>query len=74
MNDAIRDLSDRYPGMLLLFRHGDEYRFDVMTHAEKAMAVGVPRCFPKSELETNLRKLIRGGKRIALCDAEDYGL
>jgi DNA mismatch repair protein MutS len=78
MMQQYREAKDRHPGMLLLFRAGDFYElfFDdaevvarvlglTLTSRDKTIPMAG---FPHHQLETYLRKLLRAGHRVAVCD------
>jgi DNA mismatch repair protein MutS len=73
-----REAKERHPGMILMFRVGDFYEL-LETDAETAARVlGLPLTirdrvfpmtgFPSHALESNLRKLLHAGHRVAICD------
>lgn len=73
------DIKQRHPGMILLFRHGDnEYRgyfedFHVLDPLPQTKTVQAPdstvyACFAATDLETVLRQLLKAGNRVAICD------
>ena len=62
-----KELKAKHPDAVLLFRVGDDYR----TFGEdSAILQEVCKCkaFPAHELDTWLPKLVRAGKRVAICD------
>ncbi len=73
-----REAKERYPGMIVLFRAGDFYElfFEDAEIVSRVLSITlttrdgqVPMAgFPHHALETHLRKLIKGGHRIAICD------
>ena len=78
MMQQYREAKERHPGMLLLFRDGDFYElfFDdaevvarvlglTLTSRDKTIPMAG---FPHHALEIHLRKLLRGGHRVAICD------
>src|SRR6516225_707188 len=78
MMQQYREAKERHPGMLLLFRMGDFYElfFDdaevvarvlglTLTSRDKTIPMAG---FPHHALETHLRKLLRAGHRVAVCD------
>src|SRR5439155_12089768 len=78
------DAKAAHPGMLLAFRMGDFFEF-FEADAEVASRLlgltltkrdGQPMAgFPHQSLETHLRKLLRAGHRVAVCDqVEDAAL
>src|SRR6516225_9616357 len=85
MMQQYREAKERHPGMLLLFRMGDFYElFDAdaevaarllgltLTSRDKTVPMAG---FPHHGLDTYLRKLLRGGHRVAICDqVEDAAL
>src|SRR5262249_28625271 len=78
MMQQYREAKDRHPGMILLFRAGDFYElfFDdavlvsrllgstLTTRDKQAPMAG----FPHHALEVHLRRLLRAGHRVAICD------
>ena len=75
-------MKSKHPGAVFLFRTGDNYE-SYKEDAEKVSRVtgintsmqdvdsmgNIPVvCFPMSDLDMNLPKLIRGGLRVAICD------
>src|ERR1700730_5161415 len=85
MMQQYREAKERHPGMLLLFRAGDflELFFDdaevvarvlglTLTSRDKTFPMAG---FPHHALENHLRKLLRAGHRVAICDqVEDPAL
>jgi hypothetical protein len=67
------DLLARHPGCLLLFRDGSSYIFLHDAHAEEAVQCGVSRRFPLASLEMTLAKLLKAGKRVAVCEQTESG-
>src|SRR3954463_2288885 len=78
MMQQYREAKERHPGMLLLFRMGDFYElfFDdaevvarvlglTLTSRDKTIPMAG---FPHHALENHLRKLLRAGHRVAVCD------
>jgi DNA mismatch repair protein MutS len=78
MMQQYREAKERHPGMLLLFRAGDFYElfFDdaevvarvlglTLTSRDKTIPMAG---FPHHALEIHLRKLLRAGHRVAICD------
>ncbi len=77
-----RELKDRHPGTILLFRMGDFYEmFDddakvasraldlTLTARGKGTANVAPMCgFPHHQLDAYAAKLVRRGHRVAVCD------
>src|SRR4051794_19643281 len=73
-----REAKERYPDMLLLFRAGDFYELffedaevvsrvlglALTTRDGKAPMAG----FPHHALESHLKRLLRAGHRVAICD------
>ncbi len=72
-----RSVKQKHPGMLVLFRRGDDYlAIDddadmiaktlglVLTTRPDLKVAG----FPRENLEPNLRELLRGGHRVAICE------
>ncbi|MGE3803111.1 MAG: DNA mismatch repair protein MutS [Gemmataceae bacterium] len=72
------DAKDKHPGMLMLFRMGDFYELFgddaeqasrilgiALTSRDKAMPMAG---FPHHSLEVHLRKLLKAGQRVAICD------
>lgn len=75
-------MKSKHPDSVFLFRSGDSYE-SYKEDAEKISRVigikvskqdvdsigNIPIvCFPMSDLDVNLSKLIRGGLRVAICD------
>jgi DNA mismatch repair protein MutS len=85
MMQQYREAKERHPGTLLLFRMGDFYElFDAdaevasrvlgltLTSRDKTIPMAG---FPHHALEAHLRKLLRAGHRVAVCDqVEDPAL
>lgn len=73
-----KDIKEKYPDTLLLFRHGDFYESYQEDAEATAHDLGVTltkdkegvsqTMFPHYALDTYLPKLIRAGHRIAICD------
>jgi DNA mismatch repair protein MutS len=73
-----REAKDRHPGMLLLFRAGDFYElfYEDAEIASRVLGIALtsrdkqaPMAgFPHHALEIHLRKLLRAGHRVAICD------
>ncbi len=73
-----REAKDRHPGMILLFRMGDFYELfesdaeicaQVLGPSLTVRSDGVPMAgFPHKSLESHLRKLLKAGHRVAICD------
>jgi DNA mismatch repair protein MutS len=85
MMQQYREAKERHPGMLLLFRMGDFYELFEDDAEVAARVLGltltsrdktVPMAgFPHHALENHLRKLLRAGHRVAICDqTEDPAL
>jgi DNA mismatch repair protein MutS len=85
MMQQYREAKERHPGMLLLFRMGDffELFFDDAELAARLLGLtltsrdkAVPMAgFPHHQLEGYLRKLLKSGHRVAVCDqVEDPAL
>ncbi|HZY86462.1 MAG TPA: DNA mismatch repair protein MutS, partial [Gemmataceae bacterium] len=78
MMQQYREAKERHPGMILLFRMGDFYETFHEDAEVAARVLGltltsrdktVPMAgFPHHSLETHLRKLLRAGHRVAVCD------
>jgi DNA mismatch repair protein MutS len=78
MMQQYREAKERHPGMLLLFRAGDFYELFYDDAEVVARVLGltltsrdktIPMAgFPHHSLETHLRKLLRAGHRVAVCD------
>lgn len=78
MMQQYRDAKERHPGMLLLFRMGDFYELFNSDAELAARVLGltltsrdktVPMAgFPHHQLEAYLRKLLKAGHRVAICD------
>lgn len=80
MEKQFRDLKKKHPEALLLFRCGDFYETYHDDAADAAKILGITLTvraadktrmagFPHHALDTYLPKLIRAGKRVAICDA-----
>jgi DNA mismatch repair protein MutS len=80
-----QEAKERHPGMLLLFRMGDFYELFHEDAEEAARLLGltltsrdksIPMAgFPHHQLELYLKKLLRDGRRVAVCDqVEDPAL
>jgi DNA mismatch repair protein MutS len=73
-----REAKERHPGMVLLFRMGDFYELFESDAEICARVLGlsltvrsdrVPMAgFPHQSLESHLRKLLKAGHRVAICD------
>ncbi len=85
MMQQYREAKERHPGMLLLFRMGDFYELFYDDAELVARVLGltltsrdktVPMAgFPHHQLDGYLRKLLRAGHRVAVCDqVEDPSL
>jgi DNA mismatch repair protein MutS len=78
MMQQYREAKERHPGMILLFRMGDFYETFNEDAEVAARVLGltltsrdktVPMAgFPHHALENHLRKLLRAGHRVAVCD------
>src|SRR3954449_5303924 len=78
MMQQYREAKERHPGMLLLFRSGDFYElfFEDAEVVSRVLGIAltsrdktIPMAgFPHHSLETHLRKLLRSGHRVAVCD------
>jgi DNA mismatch repair protein MutS len=85
MMQQYREAKERHPGMLLLFRMGDFYELFYEDAEVVARVLGltltsrdktIPMAgFPHHALDNHLRKLLRAGHRVAICDqVEDPAL
>ena len=74
-----RDIKAQYPDALLLFRVGDFYEAYNEDAEQATKILGITLCrrgkagfnfcgFPFHALDTYLPKLVRAGKRVAICD------
>ncbi|MFO0877506.1 MAG: DNA mismatch repair protein MutS [Gemmataceae bacterium] len=73
-----REAKERHPGMLLLFRAGDFYELFYEDAELASRVLGLTLTsrdkqapmagFPHHSLEVHLRKLLRSGHRVAICD------
>src|SRR3954468_19770609 len=73
-----REAKERHPGMILLFRAGDFYElfYDDAEIASRVLGIALttrdgqaPMAgFPHHALEPHLRKFIKAGHRVAICD------
>ena len=73
-----REAKERHPGMILLFRAGDFYElfFEDAEIASRILGIAlttrdghIPMAgFPHHALENHLRKFIKAGHRVAICD------
>src|SRR5262245_37780152 len=78
MMQQYREAKERHPGMLLLFRAGDFYElfYEDAEVASRVLGIALtsrdkqaPMAgFPHHALETHLRKLLKAGHRVAICD------
>ncbi len=78
MMQQYREAKERHPGMILLFRAGDFYElfFEDAEIVSRVLSIAlttrdgkVPMAgFPHHALEVHLRKLLRSGHRVAICD------
>lgn len=78
MMKQFRELKDKHPDAIILFRCGDFYETYEDDAAECAKILGITLTknranarmagFPYHALDTYLPKLIRAGKRVAICD------
>jgi DNA mismatch repair protein MutS len=78
MMQQYREAKERHPGMLLLFRAGDFYElfFEDAEIVARVLSIAlttrdgkIPMAgFPHHALEVHLRKLLRSGHRVAICD------
>ena len=79
MMKQYRELKEKHPDAMLLFRCGDFYETYEDDAAEAAKVLGITLTkstttgvrmagFPHHALDTYLPKLIRAGKRVAICD------
>ena len=82
MQKQYRDLKSKHPDAMLLFRCGDFYETYEEDAKECAKVLGITLTkrqsdgvamagFPHHALDTYLPKLIRAGKRVAICDQLD---
>lgn len=80
MMKQFKELKEKHPDVLLLFRCGDFYETYEEDAEASAKILGITLTkrsddgtkmagFPYHALDTYLPKLIRAGKRIAICDA-----
>ena len=73
-----REAKERHPGMIVLFRAGDFYElfFEDAEIASRVLGIALttrdghaPMAgFPHHALEPHLRKFLKGGHRVAICD------
>src|SRR5262245_56519076 len=78
MMQQYREAKERHPGMILLFRAGDFYElfYEDAEVASRVLSIAptsrdkqAPMAgFPHHALEVHLRKLLRAGHRVAVCD------
>src|SRR5271170_7699121 len=78
MMQQYREAKERHPGMLLLFRAGDFYELFFEDAEVVSRVLGltltsrdktIPMAgFPHHALEVQLRRLLRDGHRVAICD------
>src|SRR5947209_5426516 len=78
MMQQYREAKERHPGMILLFRAGDFYElfYDDAEVVSRVLGIAltsrdktIPMAgFPHHALENHLRKLLRSGHRVAICD------
>src|SRR5262249_33683755 len=78
MMQQYREAKERHPGMLLLFRAGDFYElfYEDAELVSRVLGIALPSRdgkapmagFPHHALEVHLRKLLRSGHRVAICD------
>src|SRR5262245_23885185 len=78
MMQQYREAKERHPGMILLFRAGDFYElfYEDAEVASRVLSIAptsrdkqAPMAgFPHHSLEVHLRKLLRAGHRVAICD------
>lgn len=78
MMQQYREAKERHPGMILLFRAGDFYElfYEDAEIASRVLSIALtsrdkqaPMAgFPHHALEVHLRKLLRAGHRVAICD------
>ena len=73
-----KDIKEQYPDALLLFRNGDYYEAYDADAKDCASILGITLTknketqltgFPFHALDTYLPKLVRAGKRVAICDS-----
>lgn len=78
--NEIADAKQRHPGMVLLFRVGDRYELFGDDAVLGATVLGLQlvepagdatASFPWAELESNLRRLLHLGHRVAICDSQE---
>ncbi len=81
--EKYRELKEKHPGTLLLFRCGDSYEawgddaseLAVVTGTGTFMEKGILKAgFYYRSLDTYLPKLIRSGHRVAICEGRDWGI
>lgn len=81
LNDQFRHLKEKHPDRLFLFRTCDFYVIYNEDAEDAAKILGITLCrkscdgehisqamFPRHALDTYLPKLIRAGRRVAICD------
>src|SRR5262245_13272859 len=78
MMQQYREAKERHPGMILLFRAGDFYElfFEDAEIASRVLGIALtsrdkqaPMAgFPHHALEIHLRRLLKAGHRVAVCD------
>src|SRR5262249_51358794 len=78
MMQQYREAKERHPGMILLFRAGEFYElfFEDAERVPRVLGLTltsrdktIPMAgFPHHALEAHLRKLLRAGHRVAVCD------
>lgn len=80
MTKQYKQMKEKNPNAILLFRHGDFYETYFEDAAAAAEVLGITLTkkgdmplagFPHHALEQYLPKLVRAGKRVAICDAND---
>jgi DNA mismatch repair protein MutS len=77
-DDQITKAKELHPGMVLIFRVGDSYELfdDDATLAARLLGLELRSAsrpvasFPVDSLQDHLRRLLRDGHRIAVCDRE----
>src|SRR5690625_932115 len=78
------DIKDQYPGTILLFRVGDFYETFAEDAVRISKELGITLTkrnngsdqtplagFPYHALDTYLPKLVKGGARVAICEANE---
>src|SRR4051812_41526034 len=78
MMQQYREAKERHPGMILLFRAGDFYElfYEDAEIASRVLSIALttrdgkaPMAgFPHHALEIHLKRLLRAGHRVAICD------